>query len=208
MKRFIVGLACMALMAFNCVDAMAGVWLSNGGVGSISGSFNGLSPTAGDLTVPISVTDFIYNTTPGSRNGAFFGITEPNTMVWAGLENFDGFGLTVGDAYVFTSATFGTFTGTVTVEGGTNVAGPGTGNRTLDFTGIFTPGSNVHYESDSTSLSGATLQVSFSRNLGGSVNASWSMDTTAAAHHAPEPTSIAIFALGAAGFAGRRFRRK
>jgi hypothetical protein len=207
MKRFIVGLACMALMAVSCVDALAGVWLSNDRAGSISGSFDGLSPTSGDLTVPISVTDFIYNTTPGSRNGAFFGITEPSTMVWAGLKNFDGFGLTVGDAYVFTSATFGTFTGTVTVEGGTNVAGPGTGNRTLDFTGIFTPGSNVHYEGDSTSLSGATLQVSFSRNLGGSINAAWSMDTTAAAP-VPEPTSIAIFALGAAGFADRRFRRK
>jgi len=207
MKRFIVGLACLALMAMSCVDAVAGTWLSNNRAGSISGSFNGLSPTAGDLTVPISVTDFIYNTTPGSRNGAFVGITEPNTMVWAGLENFDAFGLTVGDAYVFTSATFGSFTGTVTVEGGTNVAGPGTGNRTLDFTGIFTPGSNVHYEGDSTSLSGATLQVSFSRNLGGSVNAAWSMDTTAVPHQLPEPASIAIFGLVALGVAGRRFRR-
>jgi len=207
MKRFIVGLACLALMAMSCVDAVAGTWLSNNRAGSISGSFNGLSPTDGDLTVPISVTDFIYNTTPGSRNGAFFGITEPNTMVWAGLKNFDAFGLTVGDAYVFTSPTFGSFTGTVTVEGGSNVAGPGTGNRTLDFTGIFTPGTNPHYEGDSTSLTGATLQVAFSRNLGGSINASWSMDTTAAAP-VPEPASIAIFGLGALGFAGRRFRRK
>ena len=207
MKRFKFGLTCMALVVMSCANAMAGVWLSNNRAGSISGSFNGLSPTAGDLTVPITVTDFIYNTTPGSRNGAFVGITEPATLVWAGVQSFDPFGLTVGDAYVFTSPTFGTFTGTITVEGGTNVAGPGTGNRTLDFTGTFTPGSNVHYEGDSTSLSGATLQVAFSRNLGGSVNASWSMDTTAAVP-TPEPTSIAIFGLGAVGFAVRRFRRK
>ena len=205
MKRFIVGLACLALMAMSCVDAKAGTWLDNNRAGAISGSFGTISPTDGDLTVPITVTDFFYNPGPTSRNGAFTGITETNALVWNVVENFDALGLTVGDAYFFSSPSFGSFTGTVTVENSTNPVGPGTGNRTMDLIGTFTPGSNLHYENDSTSIEDAYLQIAFSRGDGGSINASWSMDTTG---EVPEPASIAIFALGAAGFASRRFRRK
>lgn len=208
MKRFNVALTCFALIAVCCVDAMAGTWLANNRAGSVSGSFDSFSPTDGDISNALTVTDFLYNSGSSSRQGAFAGITEVGVMVWSTTAVFDALGLTVGDFYTFTSPTFGSFSGSITAESSTNPSSlVGTGNRTLDFTGIFTPGSNAHYEGDTTSLFGTTLQVAFSRNDGGSINAAWSFDTTAAAN-VPEPTSMAIFGLGTLGIAVRRIRRK
>ena len=211
MKRFIVGLACMALMAVSCVDALAGTWTANNGVGSISGSFDAFTPTTGDMTVPLSVTNFHYNSSPSSRLAAFAGYTDPGPMTeyaWGPnptpyTQNFDAFGSTIGDSYTFTNAIFGTFTGSVVSDFEFNAAGTGSGNRTLDLVGVFTTGSNTHYVGGPASVD-ATLQIAFSRNFGGAVNVAWSMNTS----NVPEPTSIAIFGLGALGFAGRRFRRK
>ena len=210
MKRFIVGLACMALMAVSCVDALAGTWTDNYGVGSITGSFDAFTPTTGDMTVPLSVTNFHYNSNPSSRLAAFAGYTDPGMTeyTWGPSStpnpvNFDAFGSTIGDSYTFTDAIFGTFTGSVVNDFEFNAAGTGSGNRTLDLEGVFTIGSNTHYVGGPASVD-ATLQIAFSRNSGGAVNVAWSMDT----RHVPEPTSIAIFGLGALGFAGRRFRRK
>ena len=210
MKRFIVGLACMALMAVSCVDALAGTWTANNGVGSITGSFDAFTPTTGDMTVPLSVTNFHYNSSPSSRLAAFAGYTDPGPMTeyaWGPnptpyTQNFDAFGSTIGDSYTFTNAIFGTFTGSVVSDFEFNAAGTGSGNRTLDLVGVFTTGSNTHYVGGPASVD-ATLQIAFSRNFGGAVNVGWSMNTSV-----PEPTSIAIFGLGALGFAGRRFRRK
>jgi len=206
MKRFKLGLTCLALMAMSCVNAMAGTWLSNNREGGVSGAFASISPISGDLSIPLSVTDFFYNSGPTSRSGAFAGITELNDLVWAGMQSFDAFGLTIGDFYSFSSPTFGTFLGKITGENFNNLTGPGAGQRSLDFTGTFSPGSNSHYEGDTTSLENALLQISFSRNAGGTVNASWSFDTTAS-KPVPEPTSIAIFGLSALGLAFRRLRR-
>ena len=209
MKRFIVGLACMALMAVSCVDALAGTWTANNGVGSISGSFDAFTPTTGDMTVPLSVTNFHYNSSPSSRLAAFAGYDDPGMTEYAWgpnptpyTQNFDAFGSTIGDSYTFTNAIFGTFTGSVVSDFEFNAAGTGSGNRTLDLVGVFTTGSNTHYVGGPASVD-ATLQIAFSRNFGGAVNVAWSMNT-----EVPEPTSIAIFGLGALGFAGRRFRRK
>ena len=208
MKRFIVGLACMALMAVSCVDALAGTWTANNGVGSITGSFDGFTPTTGDMTVPLSVTNFHYNSLPTSRLAAFAGYTDPGEYAWGPLStpnpvNFDAFGSTIGDSYTFTDTIFGTFTGSVVSDFEFNAAGTGSGNRTLDLVGVFTTGTNAHYAGGPASKL-ATIQIAFSRNFGGAVNVAWSMNTS----NVPEPTSIAIFGLGALGFAGRRFRRK
>ena len=208
MKRFKFGLTCMALVVMSCANAMAGVWLSNNGHGSVSGSFDAFTPVAGDMSGALSVTDFLYNAGASSRQDAFAGIMQAGNLVWAGTYNFDALGSTVGDAYVFTSPTFGTFSGTITGETEFMAsASTGTGNRTLDFTGSFTPGGNTHYEGDTATRTLTTLQIAFSRNDGGSFNVAWSMDTTESVP-TPEPTSIAIFGLGAVGFAVRRFRRK
>ena len=207
MKRFKFGLTCMALVVMSCANAMAGVWLSNDRAGSVSGAYDSFTPTTGDMSGSLTVVDALYNAGASSRLGAFAGIIEtgpPAGLVWLGTYNFDALGSTVGDAYVFTSSTFGNFTGTITAESSFMASAlTGTGNRTLDFTGTFTPGSNTHYEGDSTSIEAATFQLAFSRNDGGSINVAWSLDT-----NVPEPTSIAIFAFGAVGFAVRRFRRK
>ena len=212
MKRFKFGLTCMALVVMSCANAMAGVWLSNNRAGSVSGSFDSFTPTAGDMSGSLSVTNFLYNSGASSRLGAFAGITEVGDLVWGGAFNFDPLGLTVGDVYNFTSATFGNFTGTVVAESSLNASSVNlTGNRTLDLTGIFTPGSNLHYEGDVIPLANTTVQIAFSRNPDmdnpGAINASWSLNTNSASP-VPEPTSIAIFAFGAVGFAVRRFRRK
>jgi hypothetical protein len=205
MKRFKFGLTCMALVVMSCANAMAGVWLSNNGHGSVSGSFDAFTPVTGDMSGALSVTHFLYNPGASSRQVAFAGYTEPGNEVWAGTYNFASLGLTVGNPYVFSMASFGTFNGTIIGETEFMASAlMGTGNRTLDFSGTFTPGTNTHYEGDMTVISDATLQIAFSRNDGGSVNVAWSLDTDPV----PEPTSIAIFAFGAVGFAVRRFRRK
>ena len=207
MKRFKFGLTCMALVVMSCANAMAGVWLSNNGHGSVSGSFDAFTPVAGDMSGALSVTHFLYNAGASSRQDAFAGYTDPGmgNEVWLGTYNFHALGLTVGDAYVFSTPSFGTFSGTITGETEFMAsASTGTGNRTLAFKGSFTPGSNTHYEGDTATKTLTTLQIAFSRNDGGSVNVAWSLDTDPV----PEPTSIAIFAFGAVGFAVRRFRRK
>ncbi|MFN6412347.1 MAG: PEP-CTERM sorting domain-containing protein [Planctomycetota bacterium] len=185
---------------------MAGTWLSNNRAGGVSGGFTSISPTNGNLSVPLSVTGFHYNSGPSSRTGAFAGIVEPGDLVWAGTHNFDAFGLTIGDSYTFSSPTFGTFLGTVVSDTPSNLSGSGAGSRTLDLSGTFTPGTNSHYEGDTTTVTNTYLQIAYDRNVGGTVNAAWSLDTTQA--EVPEPASIAIFALGAVGFATQRWRRK
>jgi hypothetical protein len=207
MKRFIIGLACLAFTAMSCVDALAGVWTDNNGVGSISGSFDAFTPTTGDMTGPLTATNFHYNSSPTSRLVAFAGYTDPSILMteyaWATeVANFTSFGSTIGDPYTFTDTIFGTFTGTVVSDFEFNAVGPGSGNRTLDLVGLFTTGSNSHYAGGPAAVA-ATLQIAFSRNAGGAVNVAWSMNT-----EVPEPASIAIFGLGALGVAGRRFRRK
>jgi hypothetical protein len=210
MKRFIIGLACLAFTAMSCVDALAGVWTANNGVGSISGSFDAFTPTTGDMTGPLTATNFHYNSSPSSRLAAFAGYTDPlmTEYTWGPNStpnpvNFDAFGSTIGDPYTFTDTIFGTFTGTVVSDFEFNAVGPGSGNRTLDLVGLFTTGSNSHYAGGPAAVD-ATLQIAFSRNAGGAVNVAWSMNTS----NVPEPASIAIFGLGALGVAGRRFRRK
>ena len=205
MKCFIIGLACLAFTAMSCVDATAG-WLSSNRAGGVTGGFNAHTPNLGDLTVPLSVTNFHYDSAPASRSGAFAGIMEIGDLVWGGTYNFDSLGSTIGDAYFLNSSTFGSFTGTVTSDTGFNQVGPGAGNRTLNLVGLFTPGSNAHYEGDSTSLSGAFLQIALSRGDGGSISASWNLDTTASSP-VPEPASLAIFGLGGGVMAFVRRRR-
>lgn len=206
MKSLISSVAFTALVSLSCVNAMAGTWLSNNRAGGISvGTFASITPTAGALDGPLSVTDFKF----GVGSGAFNGAATFGTVFFAGSNNFDVFGSVLNDPYTLSSTGFGTFVAKVTVEQSSGVLSDavGTATRTIGLKGIFTPGNDPHYENDTTSLANTTLTITFSRNEGGSGSASWSFDTSAATV-VPEPTSIAIFGLGAAGFAVRRFRRK
>lgn len=219
MKRIALGFIAAALVAMTSIDLFAGVWLDNNGAGSVAGSFDSFTPTSGDLSGPLTVTNFLYNSGGSSRLGAFAGITETSSLVWSGTFAFDPNGATVGDTYTFTSASFGIFSGSITSETVSNLSGNvlEAGSRQLNFVGTFKPGSNGHYEGDTRSFSNVTLQISFNRsestnkpgNVPGAINVSWALNTSGASPAAiPEPTSIAIFGLGAVGFAARRFRRK
>ena len=219
MKRILLGLVAVASVAVSSIGAFAGVWLDNNGAGSVAGSFDAFTPSSGSLAGPLTVEDFLYNTGSSSRTGAFQGISENNSLVWGGTYNFEQHGETVGDPYSFSSATFGNFVGSVQSETVNNLADDllAPGSRQLNFVGTFTPGSNSHYESDTTSYTNVTLQISFSRSasvdpgnsIPGAINVSWALNTSGGSPSVvPEPTSIAIFSLGAMGFAARRFRRK
>jgi len=206
MKRLISSVAFAVLVSLSCVNAMAGTWLNNNRAGGINnGYFTSSTPTSGALNGSLSVTDFLF----GNGSGAFSGATTNGTIFFAGSDNFDVFGSVLNDSYTFSSTAFGSFSGNVTEEQFSGNLGnaTGTATRTLAFIGVFTPGNNSFYEGDTTPLSNTSLTITFSRNNGGSVSTSWSLDTTGAAS-VPEPTSIAIFGLGAVGFAVRRFRRK
>jgi len=205
MKRFMAGLACLALVAMSSVSAMAGTWLDNNRTGSINGYFSSFTPTSGALNAGTTVTNFNFL----SGADAFSGLAPVTTTLFAGTKNFDVVGSTIGDSYTFTDAVYGTFVGTITNEltSGDLGAATGVANLTYSFIGTFTPGSSSFYEGDNTTLSNASFQITFGRTAGGTVSASWSLDT-AGSSPVPEPTSIAIFGLGAAGLAVRRFRRK
>jgi len=213
MKRLISSVAFAALVSLSCVNAMAGTWLDNNKKGGVTGTFASFTPVSGAIDGPLSVTDFKFS----SGTGAFSGATTSNTVVFGGAYNFDPFSSVLGDTYTFTTTTFGTFSGTIVDEqsSGTLSSNTGTGaTRSFTLLGSFTPGSDAFFEGDRTTLANSTLSISFQRNANfgggnGTVNASWSMDTSGASPAAvPEPTSIAIFGLGAVGFAVRRFRRK
>jgi hypothetical protein len=221
MRRIALGFIAAALMAMTSIDVFAGVWLTNNGAGSVAGSFNSFTPTSGNLAGPLTVTDFLYNAGASSRQGAFDGITETGSLVWTGpgAISFDPNGSTIGDPYTFTSGSFGIFSGSIVSETINNLSADvlEPGSRQLNFVGTFTPGSNSHYEGDTRTFSNVTLQISFNRSesndktnsVPGAINVSWALNTSGASPAAiPEPTSIAIFGLGAVGFAARRFRRK
>jgi hypothetical protein len=206
MNRVICGIVFVAMVSLSCVDAMAGTWLDNNRAGGINnGFFASTTPTSGALTGSLSVTDFRF----GNGSGAFSGATTNGSVFFAGTRNFDVFGSVMDDFYTISSTAFGTFSGNVTVEQSSGILADTTGvaTRTIGLTGIFTPGDNVFYEGDRTPLANTTLTLTFQRNAGGSISTSWALDTTVATA-VPEPTSIAIFGLGAAGVAVRRFRRK
>jgi hypothetical protein len=206
MNRVICGIVFVAMVSLSCVDAMAGTWLDNNRAGGITnGFFASTTPTSGSLSGSLSVTDFLF----GNGSFAFSGATNNGSVFFAGTRNFDVFGSVMNDFYTISSTAFGTFSGNVTVEqsSGDLSATSGVATRTISLTGIFTPGDNAFYEGDMTPLANTTLTLTFSRNQGSSTSASWALDTSGATA-VPEPTSIAIFGLGAAGVAVRRFRRK
>jgi hypothetical protein len=206
MKRFRSALLCIAMVAVCSVQAFAG-WLP-GRTGTMpNGFFMSISPTNGAMDGPLTVSTF--KTIDALATGSFAGIDVLNDVAFDDSENFDAFGQVVGDAFNFSSADFGTFVGSIDGESSTGTLSDATGaaTRQLSFTGTFTPGSNSHFGGDTTLLTNVSLQITFSRTTGGTVSASWSMDTSFSAP-VPEPTSMAIFGLGAVGFVARRFRRK
>jgi len=202
MKRFMGLVAVVALTVATSLSSFAGY---AGTGGSIGGFVTGKSPNTGPLGDAFAISTFTTNGGGFSDdfNDAGFG----NKVFFDGGYNFGTAPITVGTSVNFSSAAFGSFVGTVTADNG--VAGDNSLlSRQITFVGTFTPGTDGAYNGITTALANTTMQLTVSKSAaGGSHSGNWTMDTSASSA-VPEPASIAIFGLGAAGLAVRRFRRK
>jgi hypothetical protein len=195
MKSVFLGLAVVAAMMLSGMSAQAG--FINGGT-----SFSGTVQNAASGTVLDTRNITAVTKTAGSGD---FNQAPNFTTVWA------DFVLTnpMATPFVLSNATFGTFTGT-TLSSDSLASGivAGNGNRTIVYKGSFSAGSlfaaNIQDATD------ADLTITLNQSTtGGNTFFSSSVTLTATGVSAvPEPTSIALFGLGALGLVARRFRRK
>ena len=207
MKRFVLGLfAGLAVTVATSLSSFAGY---TGAGGTVSGSLRGLAPASGALGQQFTANDINNGATASFRANdgtGDFATGFDATNFFTGTYTF-GAPTTVGATQTFSSADFGSFVGTVITDDGV-LGDNSVTSRQIIFKGTFTPGSSASFNNNTTPLTNSLLQVTISKtSAGGSWTGAWTMDTTANAS-VPEPTSIAIFGLGAVGFAVRRFRRK
>lgn len=205
MKRItLVMLAMVVMSVASSVSALAGYVGTGGNLNN--GSFGVAPVTGAELLGDIAVQDFTTSSSAGNALLDFDGVPM-GTNFFGGTYNFTGtiLGtiLTIGSD----PSQWGSFTGEVTTDSRSTV---GLGqSRTIILTGNFKPGTDGYYGAN-TALEDGVLILTFSKaTAGGSVTSSWALDTVVSNSPAvPEPTSVAIFSLGAVGFAVRRFRRK
>jgi len=206
MKRFSGLVACVAMVVATSLSSFAGY---TGAGGVLSGQVADLDPKTGALGqafVAKNVSGVGAFVTNLLQNGEFsdFG----SKSFFSGDYNF-GAASTVGAALSVGSlgSEFGRFSGTVSFDDGSVTFDNDQTSRQIIATGTFTPGTSTFYNTITASIAGR-FQITVSKTGAGGVwSGSWTMDTTPASV-VPEPASLAIFGLGAAGFAARRFRRK
>lgn len=195
MRFVFLGLALVAAMMLGGTTAQAG--FINGG-GSFSGTVQ--NPSSGTVLDTRNIT--AVTKTAGS--GDF--IQAPNfTTIW------QDFVLTnpMVAPFVLTNGTFGTFTGlTLLSDNLDSGITAGNGNRTIVYKGSFTAGSL--FAADIRDATDADLTITLNQSTTGP-NTFFSSTVTLTAFgttSVPEPTTIALFGLGALGLVARRFRRK
>jgi hypothetical protein len=190
MKTFFLGLIAASAMLVSGAVAQAGF---------INGGATFTATTENNTTGTVLDTRLISGVTLTTSSGDF--TSAPNfTTTW---QNFT---LTSPMSSIDLSAAgFGTFSGTMTsdVTAGTD----GNGSRTVTFAGQFSGGSLFPGKQDAT-LANLTYTLSDSTTGPNRILASQLLLTTFGTAAVPEPASMAIFGLGAIGFAARRFRRK
>lgn len=182
---------------------------------------SGISAQAGTITGGIS----FFATTQNNSSGNILdtrAITGVSSTTASGdfsstpvLTQWGNFTISnpMGSPLTITSA-FGTFVGTLTSDNGAaGVDGSGNGSRTMNFAGAFTAGNAYTGKQDPTTanLSIVLNQSTTTVESVTTVSFSTTLNLTTAgvpAPAVPEPTSMAIFGLGALGIAARRFRRK
>ncbi len=186
-------------MMFSGVTAHAG--FITGGV-----AFTGdpSSPSSG--TVLDSRTVSAVTKTSGSVDFA----TVPNfSTLWANFAVSNP--MPSGTGFSLSNATFGSFTSLSLLSDSfaSNVTA-GNGSRTIVYTGLFQAGSS--FAAGIRDATYANLTITINQSTFGSVtNFSSTVDMTASGSGpsaVPEPTSVALFGLGALGLVARRFRRK
>jgi hypothetical protein len=196
MKTFFLGLIAASAMLVSGAAAQAGFIV--GGVGLSGGVQN---PTTGSLLTERLISPI----TKTSGSGDFSAV--PNfTTVWG------SFTLTSPmTALTITSAGFGSFLGVMLTDSGETNLTPTGGSRTLTFSGSFTAGTS--FAEGKRDATAANLTVTLNRSFNDPIlNFTSTIDMTTfnapPPSVVPEPASMAIFGLGAIGFAARRFRRK
>ena len=195
MRFVFLGLALVAAMMLGGTTAHAG--FINGGVSFAATTENAASGTVLDARNITAVTK-----TAGS--GDF--TQAPNfTTLWQdfALSNL------MTAPFVLSNATFGNFTGVTLVSDNLdNGIFAGNGNRTIVYKGSFTAGSL--FAANIQDATEADLTITLNQSTTGP-NTFFSSTVTLTAYGTtavPEPTSIALFGLGALGLVARRFRRK
>lgn len=197
MRFAFLGLALVAAMMLGGTTAQAG--FINGGI-----SFSGTPANASSGTV--LDTREISGVTKVSGTGDFIPPAAPNfTTTWSNYTFSDP--SPVG--YTISNATFGTFTSLNLISDSrdTEIVN-GNGSRTIVYKGQFAAGSN--FDASLRDPTDADLTLTLIQSTTGP-NTFFSTTATMTAYgitSVPEPTSIALFGLGALGLVARRFRRK
>ena len=202
MKRFIGLFVCLAMVVATSISSFAGY---TGAGGILTGQVASLDPNVGELNQAFVAKEvngigaFATNLVQSGEFSAFGSKSFFSGDYNFGAASTSGATVTLGAL----GSTYGQFTGIVNFDDG--VLG-GT-SRQIIAAGTFTPGTDAGYNGIGASIAGR-FQITVSKTGGGGGwTASWTMDTTSSSV-VPEPASLAIFGLGAVGFAARRFRRK
>lgn len=201
MKTFFLGLVAAVAMVVSGEVAQAG-FISGG----VSFSMETQNNTVGTVLDVRNISDLSKN---GGASGDFAqagsGGFVPNGTAW---QNFT-LNPTMTNPFILSTAAFGTFEGNVVSDSGASGIVDNAGTRTIIFSGSFTGGTlfdGSGKQEPTTANLTYTLQQSFTNPnkffLSGITMTAFGTQAV------PEPASMAIFGLGAIGFAARRFRRK
>lgn len=206
MKRIVLGILAIAVMSVaSSVSALAGYVGTGGNLNN--GTFTSAPTTGAGLLGDITVTDFLTSSSAGNALGDFDGVPL-GTNFFSGVYNFTGTIINTTVSFGSLTDPWGLFTGTITTDARSDLGG-GAESRTIIVTGDFFTGTAAYYGGSGKKDDGRLILTFSKASTGGSVTSSWALDTVFSNPSAvPEPTSIAIFGIGAVGFAARRFRRK
>lgn len=198
MKSVFLGLAVVAAMMFGGVTAQAG--FINGGTSFSVGNLQ--NPGSGTV-LDVRNASTVFKSDAGTLDFA----QAPLFTFWDSFQ----FQNPMVSPFVLSNATFGTFTSSALLSDNLDsgiIAGAG--NRTITFAGSFQAGSL--FSANVQDLTNANLTITLNQSTTGANTSFASFVTLTAFGESPvaipEPTSIALFGLGALGLVARRFRRK
>jgi hypothetical protein len=188
MKTFLLGLAVVAATLLGGTTAQAGF-------------LNGLALFSAKEVPPANFSGTLQSRTYVSQDkslgtGSFSAVADA-AGIWAGFSVDSSSG---GNVTSISNSTFGSFTRTAVNSDVTTSS-----NRTIMLTGTFTGGSLLTGY-DPTPV---TLKIKIDKLVTGlDAPNDYQFITNVTLQAVPEPTSIALFGLGALGLVARRFRRK
>ena len=201
MRTFFLGLVAAAAMLVSGEVAQAG--FVSGGINFFAQTQNSPSGTVLDTRNITQVTKGFGSS--GDFSSAQDGGFVPNFTLWQSFTLINP----MSNRFTLSTAEFGTFDGFLVSDSGDSNIKDGNGVRAITFVGNFL-GGTLFNSSGKQGLTAANLTFQLTQNTSGTIlNFSSSINMTASGtSFVPEPASMAIFGIGAIGFAARRFRRK